>query len=188
MRCALWSPVGIYCSCLADNTLTKHTLSLLLSALAAVGNKFMCRVCRTVMLQILHAAPVRHAGTGLILLVRRSCLVQASIWHWAVARLLLVLWEHDQEIIRHAHDLSTDDEVRPCNPLLHLMSYLLRLLDKTRSHRRDWNGAIIDARMLLFVVQCRGSKVALTWYTRQLIALFALMDSVHRAHEVICDR
>lgn len=37
---------------------------------------------------------------------------QTSIWHWAVARLLLVLWEHDVEIIRHAHDLSTDDEVR----------------------------------------------------------------------------
>lgn len=34
------------------------------------------------------------------------------IWHWAVARLLLVLWEHDIEVIRHAHDLSTDDEVR----------------------------------------------------------------------------
>lgn len=39
-------------------------------------------------------------------------LFQASIWHWAVARLLLVLWEHDHEIIRHAHDLTTDDEVR----------------------------------------------------------------------------
>lgn len=36
---------------------------------------------------------------------------QDSIWHWAVARLLLILWEHDLEIIRHAHDLSTDDEV-----------------------------------------------------------------------------
>ena len=36
---------------------------------------------------------------------------QAAIWHWAVARLLLVLWEHDHEIIRHAHGLTTDDEV-----------------------------------------------------------------------------
>ena len=40
------------------------------------------------------------------------CWSQAKIWHWAVARLLLILWEHDQEIIRHAHNLTTDDEVR----------------------------------------------------------------------------
>ncbi len=37
---------------------------------------------------------------------------QDSIWHWAVARLLLILWEHDHEIIRHAHGLTTDDEAR----------------------------------------------------------------------------
>lgn len=43
--------------------------------------------------------------------LNRSRVQQASIWHWAVARLLLVLWEHDQEIIRHAHGLTTDDEV-----------------------------------------------------------------------------
>lgn len=41
---------------------------------------------------------------------------QTQIWHWAVARLLLILWEHDVEIIRHAHDLSTDDEVSEALP------------------------------------------------------------------------
>lgn len=51
--------------------------------------------------------------TGSLSLTKTRCFssFQASIWHWAVARLLLVLWEHDHEVIRHAHDLTTDDEV-----------------------------------------------------------------------------
>lgn len=65
------------------------------------------------------------------------CSMQDSIWHWAVARLLLILWEHDHEIIRHAHGLTTDDEVRDerlnGGVCLSLMS-ICRTLPKSRVH------------------------------------------------------
>lgn len=34
-----------------------------------------------------------------------------TIFAWMVARCLLVLWEHDKEVIRRTHNLKTDDEV-----------------------------------------------------------------------------
>ncbi|CAM9924879.1 unnamed protein product [Phaeothamnion confervicola] len=41
---------------------------------------------------------------------------RAMIWHWAVARLLLVLWEHDLDTIKHAHGIERNEEV--CKILL----------------------------------------------------------------------
>lgn len=53
---------------------------------------------------------------------------QDSIWHWAVARLLLILWEHDHEVIRHAHGLATDDEVQTIQLSLPLGNLYYRTL------------------------------------------------------------
>lgn len=39
-------------------------------------------------------------------------LQNALIWRWAVARLMYVMWEHEPEIIKAAHNIESDDEVR----------------------------------------------------------------------------
>jgi len=36
--------------------------------------------------------------------------VRARVWEWAVARLLMLVWEHDLEIIKDAHGVETDLE------------------------------------------------------------------------------
>ncbi|CAN0038836.1 unnamed protein product, partial [Discosporangium mesarthrocarpum] len=78
--------------------------------------------------------------------------LQTKIWNWAVARLLLVLWEHDQEVIRHAHGLSTDDEV--CEMLLDYAKKSLQRFDTVR----DTTGRVL------------GGGVANRWNTRLKVA------------------
>jgi hypothetical protein len=36
---------------------------------------------------------------------------KTMIWHWAVARLLLVMYEHDLTVIKSAHHITSDAEV-----------------------------------------------------------------------------
>ncbi|CAM9846357.1 unnamed protein product, partial [Hapterophycus canaliculatus] len=36
----------------------------------------------------------------------------ALVWRWAVARVMYVMWEHEPDIIKAAHDIQTDEEVR----------------------------------------------------------------------------
>ncbi|CAM9613298.1 unnamed protein product [Ascophyllum nodosum] len=79
--------------------------------------------------------------------------MQAAIWHWAVARLLLVLWEHDHEIIRHAHGLTTDDEV--CETLIAYARSSLNRFDTVD----DTTGRVL------------AGGVANRWNTRLKVAL-----------------
>lgn len=79
--------------------------------------------------------------------------IQAKIWHWAVARLLLILWEHDQEIIRHAHGLTTDDEV--CETLIAYARSSLKRFDTVE----DTTGRVL------------AGGVANRWNTRLKVAL-----------------
>ncbi|CAM9142225.1 unnamed protein product [Choristocarpus tenellus] len=78
--------------------------------------------------------------------------LQAQIWNWAVARLLLILWEHDIEVIRHAHGVTTDDEV--CGILLDYASKSLKRFDTVK----DTTGRVL------------AGGVANRWNTRLKVA------------------
>lgn len=43
--------------------------------------------------------------------LQRIAIQNAMVWRWAVARVMYVMWEHEPDIIKAAHDIQSDDEV-----------------------------------------------------------------------------
>lgn len=102
-----------------------------------------------------------------------SAAEQKMLWHWAVARALLVLYEHDISTIKGAHGVKTDDEV--CQVLIDYARTTLERFgtidDKTSrvlgggvSNR--WNGRLkntqefLDSQPKLDELQKRLMKLA----------------------------
>jgi len=59
-----------------------------------------------------------------------------EIWAWAVARLLILLWEHEQDVLMHAHNVDTDEEL--CDVLLNYSTTTLKVTIQTN------HGAIVS--------------------------------------------
>jgi hypothetical protein len=56
---------------------------------------------------------------------------KTMIWHWAVARLLLVMYEHDLTVIKSAHHIKSDAEVRYVSIHISIIhTYALKLISQ----------------------------------------------------------